>query len=172
MRLPEPSEATSEGPRRIPGDGHRPGVRGGAPRKKKGGFFKSYNYLSRKFAAGFISPAHGAAYQSRYRRGQKALKKPGVAGYDGFGALYPAPDGSLYQVQGLADEELRGFAEDEELEALPKMKNCEAWTRTGENCGAWMRTRSYRALTRMKISVDLLKTRPCRASMAMCGRMV
>ena len=42
------------------------------------------------------------------------LKQAGVAGYEGIGALYEAPDGSLYQVQGLAeDEELRGINEDE-----------------------------------------------------------
>jgi len=56
------------------------------------------------------------------------LKQAGVAGYDGIGALYEAPDGTLYQMQGLADdddlrgldedEELRGFAEDEELRGL------------------------------------------------------
>ncbi|BFU90766.1 MAG: hypothetical protein NTAFB01_19530 [Nitrospira sp.] len=43
------------------------------------------------------------------------LKQAGVAGHEGIGALYQAPDGSLYQqVQGLADdEELRGLGEDE-----------------------------------------------------------
>ncbi len=42
------------------------------------------------------------------------LKQAGVAGYGGLGALYEAPDGSLYQVQGLAeDEELRGIDEDD-----------------------------------------------------------
>jgi hypothetical protein len=43
------------------------------------------------------------------------LKQAGVAGYEGLGALYQAPDGTLYQqVQGLAeDEELRGLGEDE-----------------------------------------------------------
>jgi len=42
------------------------------------------------------------------------LKQAGVAGYEGIGALYEAPDGSLYQVQGLAeDEDLRGIDEDE-----------------------------------------------------------
>lgn len=48
------------------------------------------------------------------------LKEAGVAGYDGLGALYQAPDGNLYrQVQGLdQDEELRGLAEDEELRGL------------------------------------------------------
>jgi hypothetical protein len=48
------------------------------------------------------------------------LKEAGVAGYVGIGALYQAPDGTLYQqVQGVAeDEELRGLAEDEELRGL------------------------------------------------------
>ena len=56
------------------------------------------------------------------------LQQAGVAGYAGLGALYQAPDGTLYQMQGLADdddlrgldedEELRGFADDEELRGL------------------------------------------------------
>jgi hypothetical protein len=47
------------------------------------------------------------------------LKQAGIAGYDGLGALYQAPDGTLYQMQGLAqDEELRGLSEDEELRGL------------------------------------------------------
>src|SRR5574337_1155056 len=43
------------------------------------------------------------------------LKQAGVAGHEGIGALYQAPDGTLYQqVQGLAEaEELRGLGEDE-----------------------------------------------------------
>ena len=57
----------------------------------------------------------------------RLLKKPGVSGYGGLGALYAAPYGTVYQVQGLAaedldglyaDEELRGFAADEELRGL------------------------------------------------------
>ena len=45
------------------------------------------------------------------------LKQAGVAGYEGLGALYQAPDGTVYQqVQGLDDdEELRGLDDDEEL---------------------------------------------------------
>jgi hypothetical protein len=57
------------------------------------------------------------------------LREAGVNGYDGLGALYQAPDGTLYQpMQGLAeeeellgldeDEELRGIDEDEELHGL------------------------------------------------------
>ena len=48
------------------------------------------------------------------------LKEAGIEGYDGLGALYQAPDGTLYQqVQGLdEDEELRGLDDDEELRGL------------------------------------------------------
>ena len=46
------------------------------------------------------------------------LQEAGLVGGNGLGALYEAPDGSLYQVQGLAqDEELHGLA-DEELMGL------------------------------------------------------
>jgi hypothetical protein len=50
------------------------------------------------------------------------LKQAGIAGLGEIGALYAAPDGSLYQVQGVdaadsiegfADDDLRGFADDE-----------------------------------------------------------
>lgn len=105
-----------QSPRRIPGR-PRPGVRGGAPRKKKGGFFKKLLLPLAKVATGFI-PGAGGLIRAGIDVAEKALKKPGVAGYDGFGALYAAPDGSLYQVQGLAEEELRGFAEDEELKGF------------------------------------------------------
>jgi hypothetical protein len=43
------------------------------------------------------------------------LQQAGVARYGGLGALYQAPDGTLYQMQGLADDDLRGLDEDEEL---------------------------------------------------------
>jgi hypothetical protein len=105
-----------QSPRRTPGR-PRPGVRGGAPRKKKGGFFKKLLLPLAKVATGFI-PGAGGLIRAGIDVAEKALKKPGVAGYDGFGALYAAPDGSLYQVQGLAEEELRGFAEDEELKGF------------------------------------------------------
>lgn len=47
------------------------------------------------------------------------LRQAGVAGYEGLGALYQAPDGNLYQMQGLAeDEELHGLSEDEVTQML------------------------------------------------------
>jgi hypothetical protein len=94
-----------------------PGVRGGRPRKR-GGFFKKLLPIA-KFASRFIPvPGAGAAVRAGLTVAGKLLKRKGVAGYDGLGALYAAPDGSLYQVQGFAEEELQGFAEDEELKGV------------------------------------------------------
>jgi hypothetical protein len=99
-----------------------PGARGGPPRKRKGGFLKKLLPIA-KFATGFI-PGVGPLVRGGLDVAGKLLKKPGVAGYAGLGALYATPDGTVYQVQGLAaedldglyaDEELRGFAADEEL---------------------------------------------------------
>jgi hypothetical protein len=79
-------------------------------------------------AASLIPGPYGAAVATALRAATPILQRAGVAGYNGLGALYQAPDGTLYQVQGLAedeelrglaeDEELRGFAEDEELRGL------------------------------------------------------
>jgi hypothetical protein len=98
---------------------HRPGpgVKGGAPRKKKGGFLKKLLPIA-KFATRFIPGIGPVASAGLDVAGKLLKRKKGVAGYDGLGALYAAPDGSLYQVQGLADEELQGFAEDEELKGF------------------------------------------------------
>ena len=95
-----------------------PGGRGGRPRKK-GGFLKKLLPIA-KFASRFIPvPGAGAAVRAGLTVADKLLtRKKGVAGYDGLGALYAALDGSLYQIQGLADEELQGFAEDEELKGV------------------------------------------------------
>jgi hypothetical protein len=61
----------------------------------------------------------GAAVAAGLRVASPYLRKAGVAGAGGLGALYQAPDGTLYQVQGLAqDEELSALAEDEELQSF------------------------------------------------------
>jgi hypothetical protein len=60
--------------------------------------------------ASFIPGPYGAAVATALKTVTPILQKAGVAGYEGIGALYEAPDGSLYQVQGLAeDEDLRGI---------------------------------------------------------------
>jgi hypothetical protein len=45
-------------------------------------------------------------------------QQAGVARSPGLGALYAADDGSVYQVEGLAEEELQGFAAAEELQGF------------------------------------------------------
>jgi hypothetical protein len=80
-----------------------------------------------RFVAPFI-PGVGPAVAAGLRVATPLLRRAGLAGYNGLGALYEAPDGTLYQVGGLSeeeelrslgeDEELRGFAEDEELRDL------------------------------------------------------
>lgn len=110
----------AEGRRRFPGRRPQragPGIRGGRPRKK-GGFLKKLLPIA-KFASRFIPiPGAGAIVRGGLTVADKLLTRKGVSGYDGLGALYAAPDGSLYQVQGLAEEELQGFAEDEELKGF------------------------------------------------------
>ena len=74
----------------------------------------------------FIPGPYGAAIRAGLKIATPLLQKAGVAGYDGIGALYQAPDGSLYQgvseneaLQGLDDDaELRGLEADDELHGL------------------------------------------------------
>ena len=108
----EEAAKTEESPRPAPRRKHpgppsqrpRPGVKGGPPRKK-GGFLKKLLPIA-KFATRFI-PGVGPLVSAGVDVASKLLKKPGVAGYAGLGALYAAPDGTVYQVQGLEEEDLR-----------------------------------------------------------------
>jgi hypothetical protein len=73
------------------------------------------------------------------------LRRAGIAGHNGLGALYQAPDGTVYQVEGLAeeeelsglaqDEELEGFAQDEELEGLAQDEEIEGLAEEEELSG-------------------------------------
>jgi hypothetical protein len=88
------------------------------------GFWKGLRRFVRKalpiakFVAPFI-PGVGPAVAAGLRVATPLLRRAGLTGYDGLGTLYEAPDGALYQVQGLSEEEeLRGLAEDEELRGL------------------------------------------------------
>jgi hypothetical protein len=63
--------------------------------------------------ASFIPGPYGTAVATALKVATPVLQRAGVAGYEGIGALYEAPDGSVYQVQGLAaDEDLQGIDED------------------------------------------------------------
>jgi hypothetical protein len=59
----------------------------------------------------------GAVVSSALKTATPFLKRAGIAGYNGLGALYQAPDGTLYQMQGVADDEMAGLA-DEDLQGL------------------------------------------------------
>ena len=99
-------------PRRAgPGVKHRPA-------RKKGGFLKKLLPIA-KFASRFIPvPGAGAAVRAGLTVADKLFTRKGVAGSDGLGALYAAPDGTLYEVQGPAEEELNGLYGDEELRGV------------------------------------------------------
>lgn len=72
------------------------------------GLLKKALPIARQFAP-FI-PGGAAALTAA----TPVLRAAGLVGYDGLGALYASPDGTVYQMQGIdADEELSGFADDE-----------------------------------------------------------
>lgn len=85
---------------------------GGFWSRVKRGLRKVHGLAQR--GASFIPGPYGAAIRAGLKVATPALQRAGIAGYDGIGALYEAPDGSLYQqVQGLAaDEELQGIGDD------------------------------------------------------------
>jgi hypothetical protein len=73
--------------------------------------------IARQFAP--LIPGVGPAVAAGLTKINPLLRQAGVAGYDGIGALYQSPDGTMYQMQGLAeDEDLQGFAEYEDLRGL------------------------------------------------------
>jgi hypothetical protein len=84
--------------------------------------------LARRVAP--LIPGVGPAVAAGIRAATPVLRRAGLAGYDGLGALYQAPDGAYYQVAGhdgyAGDEELsyisagelKGYAGDEELGGL------------------------------------------------------
>jgi hypothetical protein len=60
-------------------------------------------------AASFI-PGAGPVVAAGVRAATPYLQRAGMLGHGGLGALYEAPDGSLYRMQGVAEgEELQGF---------------------------------------------------------------
>jgi hypothetical protein len=107
-------------------------------RRKVRPFVQRVLPMAQKYAS-FI-PGVGPAVAAGITAAAPVLRQAGVAGYDGLGALYQAPDGNLYQMSGYggyagdealdgleADDalgyfaetdELRGYAGDEELSGL------------------------------------------------------
>ena len=109
------------------------------------------------------------------------LKQAGVAGYGGLGALYQAPDGTVYQqVQGLDDDaELRGLDADDELHGLDDDPELRGFDEGEELHGFDEDTdlrgleddMELRGLKIAKTCADSTKTGTCRASPAMSDRM-
>jgi hypothetical protein len=64
-------------------------------------------------AAAFVPGPYGAAIAAGLRTATPFLRQAGVANGDSIGTPYEAAEGSLYEVQGIDDDELRGLEEDE-----------------------------------------------------------
>jgi hypothetical protein len=77
--------------------------------------------VAQQVASAIPHPAARAA-AARIRQVTPALRRAGVAGHNGLGNLYQAPDGAVYEMEGIGDlaedEELYGFAQDEEFEGV------------------------------------------------------
>ena len=84
-------------------------------RLKRG--LKAVHSLAQR-GASFIPGPYGAAIAAGLKLATPLLQKAGVAGYDGLGALYQAPDGPLYQRSFWMNEALRGLDEDEEFRGI------------------------------------------------------
>lgn len=83
--------------------------------------------------APLVPGPYGAAVATALRTANPVLRQAGIAGANGLGALYQAPNGAVYQVQGLAeDEELRGFAQEEELRGFAEDEELRGLTQAEE----------------------------------------
>jgi hypothetical protein len=83
-----------------------------------GRFIKRVALPIAKFTAPFI-PGVGPAVAAGLKFATPLLRKVGVAGHDGLGRLYQAPDGTMYQVQGLNEpNELYGLDDDQIISGI------------------------------------------------------
>jgi hypothetical protein len=77
--------------------------------------------IAERVAAAIPHPK-AKAVAAGIRRARPILRQAGLSDPNGLGALYEAPDGSIYQVDGIGDltqdEELYGLGQDEELYGL------------------------------------------------------
>jgi hypothetical protein len=77
--------------------------------------------IAERVAAAIPHPK-AKAVAAGIRKATPILRQAGLADPNGLGALYEAPDGSIYQVDGIGDltqdEELYGLAENEEFEGI------------------------------------------------------
>ncbi|MGH9310063.1 MAG: hypothetical protein ACRD1U_11855 [Vicinamibacterales bacterium] len=117
--------------RRPPaGAGRRPPT-GGAPGRKRKPFLRRILPFAK--AATALIPGVGPAVAAGLTVATPLLKKAGIAG-PGLGALYEAPDGSLYAIHGFAEGDLEGpyeydgmngFIADDELDGFADVEQIE-----------------------------------------------
>lgn len=85
--------------------------------------------IAQRVTSAVPHPAARAA-AARIQQASPALRRAGLADPNGLGALYEAPDGSVYQVDGIGDlaqdGELYGLGQDEELYGLAEGEEYEA----------------------------------------------
>ncbi|NEP86161.1 MAG: hypothetical protein F6K18_04635 [Okeania sp. SIO2C2] len=87
---------------------------------RRGGFWKRAKRRAKKLVkkVARMTPA-GQALRLLPVAKRIARRRARMAGYEGIGGLYEAPDGSIYQMQGMGDyEDIDGIAASEELYGL------------------------------------------------------
>ena len=109
---PQVRRAAPGGP---PRPGPRPAASGGRKRKP---FLKRLLPFAKAAASLIPIPGAGAIVRGGLTLADKAFTKKQVAGIAGLGALYQAADGSLYQVQGIDEDDLNGFADRDAIDGI------------------------------------------------------
>lgn len=102
----------------------RPGAAGGRGRGRgrgKGGFIRKLMPIAKLATRLIPVPGAGAVARAGLNIASKLLKPRGVSGYDGLGALYAAPDGTVYQMHGVEDDGVDGFAADERVDGFAEI---------------------------------------------------
>jgi hypothetical protein len=113
---PRPQRPGPPARRPAPAGARRPAAHaaaGGQRRKKP--FLKRLLPLAKVAASLIPVPGAGQIIKGGLTLADKAFSRKQVAGVAGLGALYQAPDGSLYQVQGIDEDALNGFAESDAI---------------------------------------------------------
>jgi hypothetical protein len=93
----------------------RPAPRGRGGPRRKGGFLKKLLPIAKLATRLIPVPGAGVALRAGLNVASKLIKPRGVAD-DGLGALYASPDGTVYQMQGFADDDVHGIDADEQVD--------------------------------------------------------
>jgi hypothetical protein len=112
-RAPQAQRSAAAG--RRPGP-RRPGQRPAGGRRQRKPFLKRLLPFAKAAASLIPIPGAGQLVKGGLTLADRAFTKKRVAGIAGLGALYQASDGSLYQLQGIDEDELNGAAATEPIE--------------------------------------------------------